>query len=69
MKGTVIVKVLYVVLAILVMMPATLWAQEKETPLTSQKPYYGVLKLGAYLPESSDLSNQNAGNGFSGAKR
>jgi len=66
MKRTIIVKVLYAVLAILVMMPAALWAQGKETPLTFQKPSYGVLKLGAYLPESGDLSNQNAGNGFAG---
>jgi opacity protein-like surface antigen len=66
MKRTIIVKVLYLVLAILVMMPAALWAQGKETPLTFQKPYYGVLKLGEYIPQSGDLSNQNTGNGFAG---
>ena len=66
MKRTVVVGVLNVLLVIRVMIPATLWAQEKEVPLTAQKPYYGVLKFGGYLPESSDLSNQNAGNGFSG---
>jgi opacity protein-like surface antigen len=65
-KRTIIVKVLYVVLPILVMMPEALWAQAKKTPLTLQKPYYGVLKLGEYLPQSGDLSNQNAGNGFAG---
>ena len=46
MKRTIIVKVLYAVLAIVVMMPAALWAQGQETPLTYQKPYYGLLKLG-----------------------
>jgi opacity protein-like surface antigen len=65
-KRAIVVKVLYALLAIAVMMPAALWAQGTETPPTYQKPYYGMLKLGAYLPESSDLSNQNAGNGFSG---
>jgi hypothetical protein len=65
-KRTIIVKVLYAVLAILVMMPATLWAQGKETPLTFQKPQYAVLKLGEYIPQSGDLSNQNTGNGFAG---
>ena len=66
MKRTIIVKVLYVVLTILVMIPAALWAQGTETAVTSQKPSYGVLKLGAYLPESSDLSNQDAKTGFAG---
>ena len=66
MKRTIIVKVLYVVLAILVMMPAALWAQGTETPVTFKKPSYGVLKLGAYLPESSDLSDQDAKTGFAG---
>ena len=66
MKRTIIVKVLYVVLAILVMMPAALWAQATETPLTFQKPYYAMLKLGEYIPQSGDLSNQNTKNGFAG---
>ena len=66
MRRTIIVKVLYVVLAILGMTPAALWAQGKETPVTAQKPSYGVLKLGAFLPESSDLGNQDAHTGFAG---
>ena len=66
MKRKIIVKVLYAVLAIVVMMPAPLWAQGTQTPLTFQKPYYAMLKLGEYLPETSDLSNQNMGNGFAG---
>jgi opacity protein-like surface antigen len=65
-KRTIIVKVLYAVLVIVVMMPAALWAQGTETPLTFQKPYYGVLKLGEYIPQSGYLTDQNAQNGFSG---
>ena len=66
MKRTIIVKVLYVVLAILGMMPAALWAQGKETPVTALNPSYAVLKLGGFLPESSDLGNQSAQAGFAG---
>ncbi len=66
MKRTIIVRVLYVGLALLVMMPAALWAQGKETPVTFQNPLYGVLKLGEYMPQSSDIRNQNAENGFNG---
>jgi outer membrane protein W len=65
-KRTIIVKVLYAVLAIVVMMPAALWAQGTETPPTLQKPSYGVLKLGEYIPQSGNLSDQNAQNGFAG---
>ena len=33
---------------------------------TGGKNSYAVLKLGSYLPESSDLDNQDASNGFAG---
>ena len=66
MKRTIIVRALYAVSAILVLMPAALWAQANQGPVTFQKPYYFELKLGEYLPQTGDLSDQKMGNGFSG---
>jgi opacity protein-like surface antigen len=55
------IKVLVFTMAfITVTVPAILWAQE--TPKTN----YGVLKIGGFIPQSSDLGNENAGTGFSG---
>ena len=59
------IKVLVFTMAILaVTVPAILGAQE--IPGISEKTNYAVLKLGAFVPKSSDLDKQNAGNGFTG---
>jgi hypothetical protein len=46
------------------LLPGSLWAQG---PVGSgDKTSYAVLKLGSFIPEANDLTNQNANNGFVG---
>ena len=46
------------------MLPGALYAQGPTG--TGGKASYAVLKLGSFIPESSDLDNQDAKNGFAG---
>jgi opacity protein-like surface antigen len=60
-----IVKGVMIVLSFgMLTLPGVLWAQSPTG--SGGKSNYGVLKLGSYLPESSDLDNQDASNGFAG---
>jgi opacity protein-like surface antigen len=60
--------VVLVLILLVTMLPGALWAQPPtQSPARTQpKTDYVILKLGGYLPESSDMNNVNADNGFAG---
>ena len=56
--------VVFVLSFLIATLPGALWAQRPTG--SGAKSSYGVLKLGSFLPESSDLDKEDASNGFAG---